>query len=326
MISDLSPEDAALVLAASAELWPPGPDFRSRAVVLLHRLIPSAVVTFNRLDLDRGTVDFWVSPPELEEAVRARRGRVDRVMEAQPMIEYYLRTGYSRPMRVSDTIPLDEWRDSVLYREHLEPNGLHWTLIHFIPTADRCINSVSFFHAGDDDFTARDVAVLDVLTPMLALGSGGAPRLAGMAGWGMLEIDPDGVVLDVSPPDALEGLASGSRLSASSLRALRGASYGELLVVEIEGHRWRLQVLGRRGEALVTFARPSVVRDVVDKLSARQREVLELVARGLTNRMIADELGIAEGTARKHVEQVLAVLGAANRAAAVAAWQSAAAD
>ena len=85
------------------------------------------------------------------------------VMEDQPVIEYYLRTGSTLPMRVSDTVPLEEWRRSVLYREHLEPNGLRWTLIHFIPTADRCINSVSAFLDGEDDFTERDVAVLDAL-------------------------------------------------------------------------------------------------------------------------------------------------------------------
>lgn len=323
MTSDLSPEDAALVLEASREIWPPGPDFRSRAADLLHRLIPSAVVTFNRLDLDQGEVDFVVSPVELQEAVRARRGSVDRVMENQPIIEYYLRTGDTRPMRVSDTIPLEEWRSSVVYREHLEPNGLHWMLIHFIPTADRCINSVSLMHEGEDDFSARDVAVLDVLTPMLALGCGGAPRLAGMAGWGMLEISAFGTVQSISPADALPDLTVGAELPRAINRSLRTAPYGQLVSVPFGDDTWLLQPLGRRGDSVVAFARPAALRDVVEQLSPRQREVLDLVAQGRTNRMIARDLAIAEGTARKHVEQVLAVLGAANRAAAVATWQAA---
>jgi predicted ATPase/DNA-binding CsgD family transcriptional regulator len=54
-------------------------------------------------------------------------------------------------------------------------------------------------------------------------------------------------------------------------------------------------------------------------LSRREQEVAALVARGLTNRQIADELVIAERTADAHVSNILAKLGFATRAQ-VAAW------
>ncbi|KAA0680060.1 response regulator transcription factor [Roseomonas genomospecies 6] len=59
-------------------------------------------------------------------------------------------------------------------------------------------------------------------------------------------------------------------------------------------------------------------------LTARQRGVLQRLREGKTNRVIAQELGISENTAKVHVRGILRKLGAANRADAVRkAWQPA---
>jgi DNA-binding CsgD family transcriptional regulator len=54
-------------------------------------------------------------------------------------------------------------------------------------------------------------------------------------------------------------------------------------------------------------------------LSPRQREVAALVARGFTNRQIASMLVIAEGTAERHLANIMAKLGVGSRAQ-IAAW------
>jgi DNA-binding NarL/FixJ family response regulator len=50
-----------------------------------------------------------------------------------------------------------------------------------------------------------------------------------------------------------------------------------------------------------------------DPLTPRENEVLRLIARGLSNRLIARELALSEKTVKTHVSAVLAKLGVADR-------------
>jgi len=58
-------------------------------------------------------------------------------------------------------------------------------------------------------------------------------------------------------------------------------------------------------------------------LSAREREVLELVALGARNASIAESLSISEFTVKRHVQNILGKLGVASRTAAGAIYRAA---
>jgi DNA-binding NarL/FixJ family response regulator len=129
------------------------------------------------------------------------------------------------------------------------------------------------------------------------------------AGAGALRGDVSGVELEV-----IEGLARG--LTPDQIA-------DGLLISEksLQSHlsrlRRRLGVtdVGSARKYLATEpARPAARTDPeLRELTAREREVLALIARGLTNQQIADELVISLHTAIRHVANILGKTGAANR-------------
>jgi DNA-binding CsgD family transcriptional regulator len=89
--------------------------------------------------------------------------------------------------------------------------------------------------------------------------------------------------------------------------------------MELDAARWVFQQLGAapdlaRVEAL---SRPSSARPV-GGLTAREVQVLRLVAAGKTNRAIAADLVISEKTVARHVSNIFTKLGLSSRAAATA--------
>ena len=84
-------------------------------------------------------------------------------------------------------------------------------------------------------------------------------------------------------------------------RAIRAADAGEALIDPTVAARLVERLADERGG------------DSYESLTAREREVLDLIARGFSNKRIALELGIAEKTVKTHVGNVLGKLGVADR-------------
>lgn len=94
------------------------------------------------------------------------------------------------------------------------------------------------------------------------------------------------------------------------LTDVRDAGTQKPLVVETDGGTLVVRTVG---EFLLLEGRP---RD--ERLTRRERQIMELVAAGKTNAKIATILCLAPGTVRRHLQNVYAKLGVHNRTSAVA--------
>ncbi|MGH3172620.1 MAG: LuxR C-terminal-related transcriptional regulator, partial [Streptosporangiaceae bacterium] len=85
------------------------------------------------------------------------------------------------------------------------------------------------------------------------------------------------------------------------------------------GYLARLQRAFDAGPSAPRSGRDAVaVPGIVDPLTGRELEVLEMLAAGRSNQAIAGELVVSLDTVKKHVGHVMGKLGAANRTEAVA--------
>jgi two-component system, NarL family, nitrate/nitrite response regulator NarL len=156
----------------------------------------------------------------------------------------------------------------------------------------------------------------------------------------------DLVLLDIDLPDmngltALPGLRelaptvpvvvlSGSEASSHVRQALDNGAVGYIpkscsshemlaaLHIVLQGDIYvPARLLGKLGNPAFTLAPADDNNGAQNLLTARQIEVLELMARGLPNKAIAKVLNVAEGTVKLHVAAILRNLGARNRTEAV---------
>ncbi|MGQ5639744.1 MULTISPECIES: response regulator [unclassified Streptomyces] len=157
------------------------------------------------------------------------------------------------------------------------------------------------------------------------------------------DLDPDVILMDLRMPggsgvEAIRELARrGARAKvlvlttydtdSDTLPAIEAGATGYLLK---DAPRDELFTAVRAAAEGRTVLSPAVASRLVhavrtprgpgaEPLSAREREVLALVARGTSNREIARELFISEATVKTHLTHLYAKLGVNDRAAAVAA-------
>ncbi|MEU0564936.1 response regulator transcription factor [Nonomuraea sp. NPDC005983] len=186
--------------------------------------------------------------------------------------------------------------------------------------------------------------ILDNAHDMQVVGEAGdGAQAAEMA----LELQPDIVLMDVRMPE-VDGVEATRRICTGTTRirvlilttfdldeyvyaALRAGASGFLLKDTLAPDLLSAIRVVARGDAVVApsvtrrlleryvgiGAAPVTPRAGLDVLTEREREVLSLIARGLSNTEIAECLFLSEGTVKTHVSRVLAKLGLRDRVQAV---------
>jgi DNA-binding NarL/FixJ family response regulator len=158
---------------------------------------------------------------------------------------------------------------------------------------------------------APDVILMDLRMPEMdgvaaisALAAAGSPARVLV----LTTYDTDSDVLS-----AIEAGATGYLLKdappAELFRAVRSAASGEAVLSPSIATRVVSQMRGAGGSVSLPAGEP---------ISSRELEVLELVARGASNRDAAARLFISEATVKTHLMHIYSKLGVNDRAAAVA--------
>jgi DNA-binding NarL/FixJ family response regulator len=162
-----------------------------------------------------------------------------------------------------------------------------------------------------------------------------AALLSGEPGITLVPDEADVAVWDAEGPAAFERMADAQARGLLVLAVLRdGSQVAAAGLARVRGMVPRDVSAARLAAAVNAVAEGLVVLDgasaqallqphadaeaLVEPLTAREQEVLQLVAEGLSNKLIAVRLGISEHTAKFHVNSILGKLGAQTRAEAVA--------
>ncbi|WP_433702059.1 response regulator [Nocardiopsis sp. CA-288880] len=166
---------------------------------------------------------------------------------------------------------------------------------------------------------AEALAAVRSLQPDVVLMDVRMPRMNGVAALKAINREPDPPKVVMLTTFDLDDYVYGALHARAAGFLLKGSGPRELITAVravVDGTAILAPALTRRLADAFAERRPAGVRDARDRLArltARESDVVDGVARGLANAEIARELVMTETTVKAHVSRSLAKLGLANR-------------
>jgi DNA-binding CsgD family transcriptional regulator len=326
-------------------------DFPGNALRAFSKLIPYTLAGFNEVNVKRGRIGGGTDRPldDPSTFVRGWQGeqavypntddfvrKWEKYSSQHPLVNYIAETGDGQAIKISDFLSEREYHKLDLYREMYGPISAEDQMSITIRSDDGIIIALAF-NRDQRDYTEIDRIKLNLVRPHLLQAYANAEELTGHleekndlmtalreTGHGLIALNPAGETAHATP-GAFECLAryfpislDPPQLPRPIIQWLRGSApepftahaASSRLIVRTSPHAKRpLLLLSEQQDRELHCGEP---------LTAREIEVLQWLAEGKTNHEIAIILGVAAGTAKLHVQHVLAKLGVENRTAAAA--------
>jgi DNA-binding NarL/FixJ family response regulator len=231
---------------------------------------------------------------------------------------------WTTALKVSDFVTLREFRRTPIYDAIYRGETDHW-LDFGLEREPARTRLFIFTRFNKSDFDERDRLVASLLQPHLATRAEEAE--AALRATEALAAIEEGTIEEARQVvlcSATGVIEFGSASSRALLKQYLGLDNGRVPTSVLARRELRLRDGSR--SLYVRIARTDNLhllmleeRDAgAERLTARERQILELAARGRENEAIALELGIAPATVAKHLEHVYRKLGVQNRTAAAA--------
>jgi len=327
---------ATLDFVREAEAVTGSDPFPTELLDVLRGLVPSDTVGYNEQDRVRERELYYegcTRARELDATVPLEVERVFWLLKHQsPIVIHHERTGDFGPIKLSDFLTLRELHRLEIHRDFFLPVGIEHRLVVGL-SGPRTHTKCFLFDRGRGrgDYDERDRLVLELIQPHLVAcyaaardrrlatalshGDDASAALVVLAPSGRIDFadrlaeelmhryfEPDG---PGRVPEQVEAW-----LNHRSRRFCRGALPPPDAPLTVERNGSRL-VVRRIGHVLL-------LREEDNRLTSREREIIELLAEGMSNGEIAVALTIAPTTVRKHLENIYTKLGVHTRTAAAA--------
>lgn len=309
----------------------PGEDLLPRMLSALSAVVNTDVIAYKALDLRAGEVEQHPWPPVALPADLMRN--FTRLFAEHPFLSHLgWSSGHDGPLRLSDLVTRHQWHSLDIYHEFYRPLSIEYQVMGVLDIQQGMLTGIGL-NRVDRDFTDADLQLVEAAVPHLSA----LLRAAQATAWLESALVALEALDDTAYGVLLLGPHATARVANHVARALLdvhfprptrdGGPLPEEITAWLAAHRrtpdpdgpvpdYVVEHGGRRltvrlipyhshGALLLTESTP--------RLSARESDVLRLVAGGRTSEGIGRALEISPRTVEKHLTNIYAKLGVTNR-------------